>query len=187
LTGSGALDPLDLNPAAAVNAGRLDWIWPLDLDPAATDACVRPAVGQSRRRAAAAAQGGGARRWDPNLGFSATDGDAEGIHVTRTSKRSEQGRPSRRGCGGAAGDGGGATLNSGEVSWSPWSTNSMTCGAGALLTSLRGSLETSRRRSDGDGKNPTTAALRFRQGRDARGGGRRASHVGGPGGGGQLK
>jgi hypothetical protein len=60
LTGSGALDPLDLNPAAAVNAGRLDrsghWI--------------------SIRR-------------DPNLGFPATEGDVEGIRATRASKRSE--------------------------------------------------------------------------------------------------
>jgi hypothetical protein len=62
----------------------------------------------------------------------------------------------------------------------------MTCGAGALLTSLRGSLVTSRRRSDGGGKNPTAAALGFRRGRGARGGRRRASRVSGPGGGRQL-
>jgi hypothetical protein len=87
------------------------------------------------------------------------EGDAEGIHATRASKRSEQERRSRRGCGGAASDGGGAALNSGEVSWSLRSTDSTTCGAGVLLTSLRSFLATSRRRSDGGGKNPTVAAL----------------------------
>jgi hypothetical protein len=128
---------------------------------------------------------GGARRRDPNLGFPATEGDAEGIHATRVSKRSEQEHRLRRGCGGAAGDDGGATLNSGEVSWSLRSTDSTTCGAGELLTSLCGSLATSRRRSDGGGKNPTAAALdlglgfRWRlrtgqsgSGRRSRGGGR---------------
>jgi hypothetical protein len=98
---------------------------------------VRPAAGQSRRRAAVAAQGGGAHRRDPNLGFPATEGDAEGIHATRASKRSEQERRSWRGCGGAAGDGGGATLNSGEVSWATGCTGTTTSDTGGVLTSLR--------------------------------------------------
>jgi hypothetical protein len=37
--------------------------------------------------------------------------------------------------------------------------DSTTCGAGATLTSLCGSLATSRRRSNGGDENPTTAAL----------------------------
>jgi hypothetical protein len=53
----------------------------------------------------------------------------------------------------------GATVNSREVSWSLRSTDSTSCGAGAMLTSLRGSLATSRRRSDGGDENPTAAAL----------------------------
>jgi hypothetical protein len=50
-------------------------------------------------------------------------------------------------------------VKSSEVSWSLRSMDSTTCGAGATLTSLRGSLATSRRRSDGGDENPTTTAL----------------------------
>jgi hypothetical protein len=57
--------------------------------------------------------------------------------------------------------------NSGEVFRSLRSTDSTSCGAGAMLTSLRGSLATSRRRSDGGDENPTAAALGFRWRRKA--------------------
>jgi hypothetical protein len=50
-------------------------------------------------------------------------------------------------------------VNPGEVFWSLQSTDSTTCGAGAMLTSLRGSLATSRRRSDGGDEKPTAVAL----------------------------
>jgi hypothetical protein len=69
---------------------------------------VRPAAGQSRRRAAAAVQGGGARWRDPNLGFPATDGDAEGTYTTRATRRTDLGRRLGRRRGGAGGRRGGA-------------------------------------------------------------------------------
>jgi hypothetical protein len=65
----------------------------------------------------------------------------------------------------------GAAVNSGEVSWSLRSTDSTTCGAGAMLTSLRGSLATSRRRNDGGGKESKAAVARVCGTRTSEGGG----------------
>jgi hypothetical protein len=56
-------------------------------------------AGDERRRA---------RRRDPNLGFPATDWDADGIYVMRASKRSSLGRRSRWRRGGAGARRGGA-------------------------------------------------------------------------------
>jgi hypothetical protein len=60
------MDPLDLDPRAAVACGRWDWTGASDLDPTAGIACERPKRrrsaedGGARRRVAA--NGGGARR-----------------------------------------------------------------------------------------------------------------------------
>jgi hypothetical protein len=101
LTGSGALDPLDLNLTAVVNTGGWIGSETLDLDPTAQNACERRAAVLSRRRAAAAALGELAGV--PNLGLRCTIWGAGDIYARRASTRSKLGRRSRRRCGGAAG------------------------------------------------------------------------------------